>query len=145
MSRFAATLFTCIIAMVLASGAALMPAQAARMSEADKVALKQATIACKAEARGKKVKWLARRKYVNNCVAQGLNRPSIEVNKVALKQAIIACKAEARGKKVKWLARRKYVNNCVAQGLNRPSIDVIQLLKNHPGMKDLPKEQYDAI
>jgi hypothetical protein len=100
MSRFAATLFTCIIAMVLASGTALMPAEAARMSEADKVALKQATI---------------------------------------------ACKAEARGKKVKWLARRKYVNNCVAQGLNRPSIDVIQLLKNHPGMKDLPKEQYDAI
>ena len=102
MSRFAAALFTCIIATVLASGTALMPApaEAARMSKADKVALKQATI---------------------------------------------ACKAEARGKKVKWLARRKYVNNCVAQALNRPSIDVIQLLKNHPNMKDLPKEQYDAI
>ena len=100
MSRFAAALFTCIIAMVLASGTALMPAEAARMSEADKVALKQATI---------------------------------------------ACKAEAKGKKIKWLARRKYVNNCVAQALNRPSIDVIQLLKNHPNMKDLPKEQYDAI
>jgi hypothetical protein len=102
MSRFAAALFTCIIAMVLASGTALMPAtaEAASMSKADKV---------------------------------------------ALKQAIIACKAEAKGKKVKWLARRKYVNNCVAQALNRPSIDVIQLLKNHPNMKDLPKEQYDAI
>src|SRR5215217_7732249 len=102
MSRFVAALFTCIIAMVLASGTALMPApaEAASMSKADKV---------------------------------------------ALKQAIIACKAEAKGKKVKWLARRKYVNNCVAQALNRPSIDVIQLLKNHPNMKDLPKEQYDAI
>jgi hypothetical protein len=142
MSRFATALFTCVIAMVLASGTALMPepAEAARMSKAEKVALKEATIACRAEAKGKKVKWLARRKYVNNCVAQALNRPSIEVkvDKVALKQAIIACKAEARGKKVKWLARRKYVNNCVAQALNRPSIEVIQLLKNHPDMKELP-------
>jgi hypothetical protein len=150
MSRFAAALFTCIIAMVLASGTALMPApaEAARMSKAEKVALNEATIACRAEAKGKKVKWLARRKYVNNCVAQALNRPSLEqvkADKVALKQAIIACKAEARGKKVKWLARRKYVNNCVAQALKgRPSIDVNQVLKNHPDMKDLPMEQYDA-
>jgi hypothetical protein len=95
MSRFAAALFTCVIAMVLASGTALMPepAEAARMSKAEKVALKEATI---------------------------------------------ACRAEAKGKKVKWLARRKYVNNCVAQALNRPSIEVIQLLKNHPDMKELP-------
>ena len=103
MSRFAAALFTCIITMVLASGTALMPApaEAASMSKADKVALKEAIIACKAEARGKKVKWLARRKYVNHCVAQALK--------------------------------------------DRPSIDVIQLLKNHPDMKDLPMEQWDAI
>ena len=103
MSRFAAALFTCIFAMVLASGTALMPApaEAASMSKADKVALKEAIIACKAEARGKKVKWLARRKYVNHCVAQALK--------------------------------------------DRPSIDVIQLLKNHPDMKDLPMEQWDAI
>jgi hypothetical protein len=81
MSRFATALFTCVIAMVLASGTALMPepAEAARMSKAEKVALKEATIACRAEAKGKKVKWLARRKYVNNCVARALNRPSIEV------------------------------------------------------------------
>jgi len=103
MSRFAAALFTCIITMVLASGTALMPApaEAAGISKADKVALKEAIIACKAEARGKKVKWLARRKYVNRCVAQALK--------------------------------------------DRPSIDVIQLLKNHPDMKDLPMEQWDAI
>jgi hypothetical protein len=49
------------------------------MSKADKVALKEAIIACKAEARGKKVKWLARRKYVNHCVAQALkDRPNID-------------------------------------------------------------------
>ena len=101
MSRFATALFTCIIAMVLASGTALMPtpAEAASMSKADQV---------------------------------------------ALKEAIIACKAEARGKKVKWLARRKYVNHCVAEALKgRPDIDVIQLLKDHPDMKDLPVEQFD--
>jgi hypothetical protein len=101
MSRFATALFTCIIAMVLASGTALMPtpAEAASMSKADQV---------------------------------------------ALKEAIIACKAEARGKKVKWLARRKYVNHCVAEALKgRPDIDVIQLLKDHPDMKDLPMEQFD--
>ena len=102
MSRFAAALFTCIIAMVLASGTALMPApaEAASMSKADKV---------------------------------------------ALKEAIIACKAEARGKKVKWLARRKYVNHCVAEALKgRPGLDVIQLLKDHPDMKDLPMDQRDT-
>jgi hypothetical protein len=101
MSRFTAALFMCIIATVLASGTALMPtpAEAASMSRAEKV---------------------------------------------ALKEAIISCKAEAKGKKVKWLARRKYVNHCVAQALNRPTIDVIQLLKNHPDMKDLPMEQWDA-
>jgi hypothetical protein len=104
MSRFGAALFTCIIiAMVLVSGTALMPApaEAASMSKADKVALKEAINACKAEARGKKVKWLARRKYVNHCVAEALK--------------------------------------------DRPNLDVIQLLKNHPDMKDLPMEQWDAI
>jgi hypothetical protein len=103
MSRFATALFTCIIAVVLAGGTALMPtpAEAASMSKADKV---------------------------------------------ALKEAIVACKGEARGKKVKWLARRKYVNHCVAEALKgRPNIDVIQLLKDHPDMKDLPMEGWDAI
>ena len=75
MSRFAAALSTCIIAMVLAIGTALMPspAAAARVSKADEVALKQAIVACKAEAKGKKMGWLAGRNYVNNCV-QRLSR-----------------------------------------------------------------------
>jgi hypothetical protein len=34
--------------------------------------LKQATVACKAEARGRKVALLSRRKYVNTCVARAL-------------------------------------------------------------------------
>ena len=103
MSRFATALFTSIIAMILASGTALMPrpAEAASLSKAEKVALKQAITACKAEAKGRKIKWLARRKYVNRCVTEALK--------------------------------------------DHPNIDVIQLLKNHPDMKDLPKEQWDAI
>jgi hypothetical protein len=69
-----------------------------------------------------------------------------KADKVVLKQAIIGCKAEARGKKAKWLARRKYVNHCVAEALkDRPTIDVIQLLKNHPNLIDLPMEQWDAF
>ncbi|MGV7216629.1 hypothetical protein [Bradyrhizobium sp. UFLA05-112] len=36
-----------------------------RPTKAEKVALKQAIVACKAEAKGRKVNWLSRRKYVN--------------------------------------------------------------------------------
>jgi hypothetical protein len=74
MSRFAAALSTCIIAMVLAIGTALvpLPAAAARVSNADEIALKQAIVACKAEAKGKKMGWLTGRKYVTNCVAEAL-------------------------------------------------------------------------
>jgi hypothetical protein len=102
MSRFASALLTCITAVVLTAGAALMPttAKAAPVSKADKA---------------------------------------------ALKTAIVACKAQAKGQKVKWLARRKYVNNCVVEALKgRPHIDVMEVLKNHPAMKDLPMEKYDA-
>ena len=102
MSHFATALFAGIVATVLTSGTAFMPtpAEAAKISKADRLALKEASVACKAEARGKKVKWLARRKYVNNCVTQALK--------------------------------------------DRPHIDVMDVLKNHPDMKDLPIEKYDA-
>jgi hypothetical protein len=56
------------------------PAEAARLSKAEKVALKQAIVACKAQAKGRKIKWLARRKYVNNCVTEALkDHPNIDV------------------------------------------------------------------
>ncbi len=66
MSHFVTALSAGIIATVLVSGTAFMPApaEAAKMSKADRVALKEATVACKAEARGKKVRWLARHKFV---------------------------------------------------------------------------------
>ncbi|MGY4311949.1 hypothetical protein [Bradyrhizobium sp. JR3.5] len=46
------------IAVGVALGAAMIPApvEAARLSNADKVALKQAIVACKAQAKGRKVK-----------------------------------------------------------------------------------------
>ncbi len=76
MSHFATALFAGIVATVLTSGTAFMPtpAEAAKISKADRLALKEATVACKAEARGKKVKWLARRKFFNNCVARVLKK-----------------------------------------------------------------------
>src|SRR4029450_5452665 len=57
------------IATVLVSGTVSMPtpAEAAKMSNADKVALKQATVACKAERKALKVRCPASRKYVKNC------------------------------------------------------------------------------
>ena len=82
MSRFATALSAGIIAALLVGGTAFVPvpAEAAKMSKIDKVALKQATVACKAEARGKKVRWLARRNFVNTCVAKALKGyPSIDL------------------------------------------------------------------
>ena len=70
------------IAVGVALGAAMIPApvEAARLSNADNVALKQAIVACKAEAKGRKVKWLARRKYVNNCVSEALKQhPNVDI------------------------------------------------------------------
>jgi hypothetical protein len=53
-------LMTCMIAVAFTMGATLT-AESATMTKAETVALKQAVVACKAEAKGKKIKWLARR------------------------------------------------------------------------------------
>jgi hypothetical protein len=49
-------------------------AEAAKLSDAEKVALEKAMAACKEEAKGMKFKWL-RQKYVKNCVirSQGID------------------------------------------------------------------------
>ncbi|MGF6432349.1 hypothetical protein [Bradyrhizobium sp. Pha-3] len=68
-------LSTCLVTTVL-SGTAVEAA----LTKAEKVALKQAVVACKAEAKGKKIKWLSRRKYVNQCVVTALKEhPSINI------------------------------------------------------------------
>ncbi|SDI01938.1 MULTISPECIES: hypothetical protein [Bradyrhizobium] len=100
MSRFVTGLMTCMIAMALTMGATLTAASA-RMTRTEKVALKQAVVACKAEAKGKKIKWLARWKYVNQCVVAALK--------------------------------------------DHPGMDIQRMLKEHPRMRDLPAEQWDAF
>jgi hypothetical protein len=76
MSRFMVVLSTCLATTILAAGGA----EAVALTKAEKVALKQAIVACKAEAKGKKIKWLSRRKYVNQCVVAALKEhPSIDV------------------------------------------------------------------
>ena len=78
--------------------------------------------------------------------AEAAAPPLTKAQKVAVKQAVVACKAEAKGKKIAWLQRRKYVNRCVAEALKEhPTIDVIQILKDHPDMKELPMDNWDSI
>lgn len=75
MPRFMMVLSTCLVTTVL-SGTSVEAA----LTKAEKVALKQAVVACKAEAKGKKIKWLSRRKYVNQCVVTALKEhPSINI------------------------------------------------------------------
>jgi hypothetical protein len=129
MYHFATALFAGIIATILVSGTAFLPtpAEAAKMSKADKVALKEATVACKAEAKDKKISWPASRKFVSNCVARTVKRTPAELQKIAVKQAIVACKAEAKGKKIRWPASRKFVSTCLSNALKDYHLDVDQL------------------
>ena len=83
MYRFAATSIASILATVLVSGIGFMPAPvgAAKMSNAEKVALEKATAACKAEAKGMKFSWhwRKRQKYVQNCIIRSASRQGIDV------------------------------------------------------------------
>jgi hypothetical protein len=66
-----------VIALTIGSSGAL----AAAPTSAEKAAVKQAIQSCKSEAKGKKVPWLQRRKYVKNCVIEALkDKPQIDVN-----------------------------------------------------------------
>ena len=74
MHHFTTGLCAGLMATVVIGGAALRPtpAEAARTSSAEVIALKQATVACKAEAKSKKLWWPASRKYVKNCITTSL-------------------------------------------------------------------------
>src|SRR5215813_2251217 len=85
MHHFAITLCVAITATVLFGGAALTPtaAEAASTSNIEKVALKETTAACKAEAKEKKIRWPASRKYVKNCVATALKEhPTMNISEL---------------------------------------------------------------
>jgi hypothetical protein len=82
MTYFHKALFTWSIATAIVFGAVSTPAsaRAANMSNADKVALKRAVVACKAQAKGKRIRWLSRRRYVNNCVTEAMkDHPNMDV------------------------------------------------------------------
>ena len=83
MYHFATAFIASIIATVLASGIAFVPtpAEAAKMSNAERVALEKATAACKEEAKGMKFKWhwRKRQKYVQNCIIRSASQQGIDI------------------------------------------------------------------
>jgi hypothetical protein len=75
--RFTKSVFSLVIVMTIGSAGVF----AAVPTAAEKAALKQAIASCKSEAKGKKVPWLQRRKYVKNCVIEALkDKPNIDVS-----------------------------------------------------------------
>jgi hypothetical protein len=86
MYRFATTLIAGIVATVLVSGIAFAPnpAEAAKMSNAERVALEKATAACKAEAKAMKfgLHWRKRQKYIQNCIIRSASRQGIDVQEI---------------------------------------------------------------
>jgi hypothetical protein len=48
-------------------------------AELQKIAVKQATVACKAEAKGKKISWPASRKFVSTCLSNALKDYQLNV------------------------------------------------------------------
>ena len=85
MYHFATALSAGIIATALVSGTAFMPtpAEAAKLSDAERIALKKATAACKVEAKGMKFSWhwRKRQKYVQDCIIRTTVRadPTIDI------------------------------------------------------------------
>ena len=87
MYHCATALIAGIIATVLVSGIAMsIPAEAAKLSKADRAALERATAACKEEAKGMKLSWhwLKHRKYVKNCIIRTAVRvdPGIDIGQI---------------------------------------------------------------
>src|SRR6478736_2854615 len=77
-----------IIATVLVSGIAFMPApaEAAKLSKAERLVLEKATAACKVEAKDMKFSWhwRKRQKYVRNCIIRTAVQahPSINISEI---------------------------------------------------------------
>ena len=82
MHHLATALCTGIVATVVIGGTALTPtpAEAAKTPSPEAVALKEATAACKAEAKGKKIRWPTSRKFVSNCLSNALKDYHLDVD-----------------------------------------------------------------
>ena len=131
MHHFATALCAGIVGTLVVGGTALTPtpAKAAKPPSAEAVALKEATTACKSEAKEKKISWPASRKFVSNCVAKTVKFTPAQLQEIAVKQATVACKAEAKGKKIRWPWSRKFVSGCLSNALKDYALNVNQLRK----------------
>src|SRR5436190_23065578 len=80
---FSITLIASIVPSVLVSRFSFnpTPSLAAKLSNAERIALEKATAACKAEAKGMKFSWhwRKRQKYVQNCIIRSANRQGIDI------------------------------------------------------------------
>ena len=85
MYHFPTALIAGIIAAVR-SGIAVVPtpAEAAKLSDAERVALGKATAACKEEAKGMKFKWhwRKRQKYVANYMIRSASKQGIDIGEI---------------------------------------------------------------
>jgi hypothetical protein len=87
----ATALIAGIIATVLVSGIAMStPAEAAKLSNAERVALEKATAACKEEAKGMKLSWhwLKHRRYVKNCIIRTAARADAGIDIWQIRRAV---------------------------------------------------------
>ena len=149
MHHFTTTLCAGTMAIVVVAGTAFTPspAEAAKTPSAGVVAIKEATAACKAEAKEKKISWPANRKFVSNCVAKTVKLTPAELQKLAVKQAIVGCKAEAKGKKIGWPANRKFVSTCLSNALKDYHLDVALLRRelNISGLRKYTPEETGCL
>src|SRR5262249_57630978 len=98
MYRFATILYVATMSAVI-GGTALntTPAEAAKAPSADAAALKEATAACKAEAKEKKIGWPASRKVVSSCVENTVKLTPAPLHEIAVTHAIVPCTPDAHG------------------------------------------------
>jgi hypothetical protein len=89
MYHFATALIAGTIATVLVSGMPV-PAEAAKLSKAERATLEKATAACKVEAKGMKFSWhwRKRQKYVRNCIIRTAVQADHSINISELRRTV---------------------------------------------------------
>ena len=130
MHHFATALCAGIMATVVVGGTALTPtpAEAAKTSSAEAVALKEATAACKAEAKEKKIRWPASRKFVSDCVAKTVKLTPAQLAGDCRKTGDRCMQGGGEGQKIRWPASRKYVKNCITTALKEhPTMNISEV------------------
>ncbi len=89
MYHFVTTLIAGIIATVLVSGIAFVPtpAEAAKMSNAERLALEKATASCKVEAKGMKFSWHWRKRQPN-CIIRTVKKEGVSIDIWEIRRAV---------------------------------------------------------